>query len=288
MSIRSTTDHLALHWEPIAGQHGTLAADFEVIRPALQVRFFGFFEVLYENISLPLGHNGRALSILKYLLAHRRDRPVSRDFLMDWLWPHSTPRKARWSLNSAMYDLRRTLDQWPKPVRAAEIISYRNGYYSLSSEIRFYTDVEAFDGHRVSARRLEMERNTEEAAREREKAVALYRDDYLVENLYEDWTMIERERLSNSYLEMLSQLACQYAETGRFRDSIHHCYQILDKDPCHEDSYQLLMRCYANLGLWSRAFDQYRLCEQMLGQQYGVAPSPETRRLYKELLESSR
>ena len=287
MTIRSTTDRPALYWESLAGQRGVLATDLDSVRPALQVRFFGFFEVLYDNVSLPLGHNGRALNILKYLLTHRK-APVSRDFLMDWLWPHSAPRKARWSLNSAVYDLRRTLDQWPGKIRAAEIISHRNGYYSLSPEIQFYTDTEAFDEHRVRARRLEMEQDIEESVKEREKAVALYRDDYLVENLYEDWTMIERERLLNTYLEMLSQLAGHYFEAGRFRDSIHRCYQTLHREPCHEDIYRLLMRCYARLGLWSRAIDQYRLCEQILGQQYGATPSPETKHIYRELLENSR
>lgn len=287
MTSRSTSDHLALYGNPFTGQHRILAAEFKAVRPALQVRFFGFFEVFYENGSLPLGHNGRALNILKYLMV-RGQRPVSRDFLMDWLWPKSTLRKARWSLNSAIYDLRRTLDHWPDATGASEIISHKNGYYALSPEIQLYTDIRAFDDHRANARRLEMEQNKEASAKEREKAVALYRDDYLVEDLYEDWTMIERERLSNSYLEMLSQLAGHYEKAGQFRDSIHRCYQTLDKDPCNEASYQRLMSCYAHLGLWSRAFDQYRLCKQVLEQQYALTPSPETKNLYKKLLKESR
>lgn len=287
MYLRSTSDRPAFYGSTSDVQPGTLASGFGLVRPGLQVRFFGSFEVLYDNNPLPLGHNGRALSILKYLLA-RRQGPVSRDSLMDWLWPNSAPRKARWSLNSAVYDLRRTLDHWPEAAGASGLISHKNGYYSLSPGIKLSTDTEVFDNHRVNARRLEMEQNAEASAKECEEAVALYRDDYLVEDLYEDWTMIERERLSNSYLEMLSQLAGYYADVGRFRDSVNRCYQILDKEPCHEDSYRLLMRCYANLGHWSRAFDQYRLCEQMLGQQYGVTPSPDTRSLYVKLLGDSR
>jgi hypothetical protein len=29
---------------------------------------------------------------------------------------------------------------------------------------------------------------------------------------------------------------------------------------------------------------QYRLCKRILGQEYGTAPSPETRSLYRDLL----
>jgi len=49
------------------------------------------------------------LTILKYILAHRRGRPVSQDYLMGWLWPESDPKWARWSLNSAVHALRKML-----------------------------------------------------------------------------------------------------------------------------------------------------------------------------------
>jgi hypothetical protein len=57
-------------------------------RPALRARFFGHFELLCDGEAIHLGRNGKALAILKYLLAHRT-RPVSQDHLMGWLWPES-------------------------------------------------------------------------------------------------------------------------------------------------------------------------------------------------------
>ena len=67
-------------------------------RPALRARFFGHFELLCDGETMHLGRSGKALAILKYLLAHRA-RPVSQDHLMGWLWPESSLKKARWSLN---------------------------------------------------------------------------------------------------------------------------------------------------------------------------------------------
>ena len=62
------------------------------------------------------------------------------------------------------------------------------------------------------------------------------------------------------------------------------CYRALDKDRCHENSHRLLMLCYARMGQRDRAMRQYRLCEKVLGQEYGTSPSPETRFLYENLL----
>jgi DNA-binding SARP family transcriptional activator len=262
--------------ETFPGEHSVEA------QPSLQVRFFGHFELLCDDDPMPLGRNGKALTILKYLLANRT-RPVSQDHLMGWLWPESNLKKARWSLNSAIHGLRKLLSGCSSSV-SMNYVFLEDGYYRLSPGVRVTTDVENFDERQEQGRRLEKDRRMREAAIEYEKAIELYRDDYLIEDLYEDWTMVERERLANSYIDLLGRLAVYYMEVGQHQECIRACYKVLEKDRCHEDSYRLLMECYARLSLRARALHQYRMCEQILGQEYGTSPSPETRSLYMRLL----
>ena len=254
-------------------------------RPSLRVRFFGHFEVLCDGEPMPLGRNGKALTILKYLLANR-SRPVSQDHLMGWLWPESNLKKARWSLNSAVHGLRKLLAGCPSSPSGVSYVLLEEGYYRLGPDLRVATDIEEFDEHYDQGRRLECEGRLGEANEEYEKAVGLYRGDYLVEDLYDDWTMVERERLANAYVDMLDRLAANYMETGWLRESIGTCYRALEKDRCHEDSHRFLMACYARMGQRGRAMRQYRLCEGVLSQEYGTSPSLETRALYQDLLEN--
>ena len=262
--------------ETVLGQYVT------GVQPYLRVRFFGHFEMLREGEAMHLGRNGKALTILKYLLANH-NRPVSQDHLMGWLWPESNLQKARWSLNSAIHGLRKLLSGCSSSV-SANYVFLEDGYYRLSPHVRLATDVDDFDTHHERGRRLENERRVREAAIEYEKAIELYRDDYLIEDLYEDWTMVERVRLANAYMDLLGRLAVHYMEAGQHQESIRACYRVLEKDRCHEDSYRLLMKCSPRLGLRARALHQYRMCEQILGQEYGTSPSPETRSLYLKLL----
>src|SRR5918997_1706284 len=264
--------------ETVLGQYVT------GVQPYLRVRFFGHFEMLREGEAMHLGRNGKALTILKYLLANR-NRPVSQDHLMGWLWPESNLKKARWSLNSAVHGLRKVLGSCPSS-NDLNYVLLEEGYYRLGPSVRVTTDVDEFDAHYERGRRLEKARRVDEAAVEYERAVELYRGDYLVEDLYEDWTMVERERLANAFMDMLERLAANYMETGRLRESIGACYRALGKDRCHENSHRLLMACYARMGQKGRAIRQYRLCERVLAQQYGAYPSPETRFVYQGLLDN--
>jgi len=253
------------------------------VRPSLQVRFFGHFEMLCDGEPMPLGRNGKALTILKHLIANR-SRPVSQDHLMGWLWPDSNLKKARWSLNSAVHGLRKLLAGCPSSPPGVSYVLLEEGHYRLCPDLQISTDVEEFDAHYEEGRRLEGAGRMEEAAAEYEEAIRLYRGDYLVEDLYEDWTMVERERLSNAYTDMLGRLAEHHMGAGRPQEGIRACYKALEKDRCHEDSHRMLMRCYARLGLRGRALRQYRLCERTLVQEYGMFPSPETNALYERLL----
>jgi LuxR family maltose regulon positive regulatory protein len=147
-----------------------------------------------------------------------------------------------------------------------------------------WTDTDEFEARYERGRHLERTQRKPEAAAEYEEAIELYRGDYLPEDLYEDWTMVERERLANAYMDISGRLAGYYMETERCQESIRICYQILERDRCHEYGHWLLMKCYARLGLPGRALRHYRLFEALLKRDWGTAPHPETRDLYRKLL----
>jgi DNA-binding SARP family transcriptional activator len=273
---------------------GAMPPDYESLshgtihdQPVLQALFFGHFEVLFRGEALPLGRNTKAVEILKRLLVSRSE-PVTRDSIMGWLWPESSFERARWSLNSTLHALRKILASWPEFATVSDPILCEKGAYRLCPTVRVETDMDEFDVTYEQGRRLEKAHRTQEAAAEYEKAIELYRGEYLVEDLYEDWTMVERERLANAYVDMLGRLAVHYMEGGHYQEAIRACYRLLEKDRCHEDSYRVLMRCYVSLGLRDRALHHYRLCKVVLEQKYGTPPSSETQALRQSILRGER
>jgi DNA-binding SARP family transcriptional activator len=206
---------------------------------------------------------------------------------MGWLWPESDLRRARWSLNSAIYALRKLLNcAAPSTVLSSfDYILLEEDGYRLSPEVKVFSDIEEFDARCKEGYRLERAGRNPEALVEYEKATELYRGDFLVEELYEEWTRIERERLADAYTDLLRRLAINYMETGQLQESVQTCYQALEKDRCNEDTHRLLMECYVRLGQRARALRQYRLCEQALENECGTTPSSEIRALYVSILK---
>lgn len=262
-----------------------LAEEALPTRPDLRVCFFGLFKINCEDKTLPSCRNIKALAILKYMLSHR-DRPVSRDYLMCWMWPEANLKKASWSLNSAIYALRRFLGDHLPIKHASRFVVCDGGHYHLCPTLRLQSDVEEYDRLYRRGCRLAASGKTFDAVAEYKRAIKLYRGDYLCEDLYEDWTMIERERLASNYVYMLDQLADHYLEIGHHQRAVEVSYKILEKDPGYEENHRRLISCYGQLGLRELALKHYQLCRRVLKGKYGIDPSEDTHAAYRRILGS--
>jgi LuxR family transcriptional regulator, maltose regulon positive regulatory protein len=228
---------------------------------SMRVRFFGYFELLCADRVVPLRCNSKAQTILKYLIINRQ-HPVSRDYLMGHLWPEASYKKARWSLNTSIYTLRRLVESTLPQGTCKNLILQEQGHYFLDPSIQLWVDKDVYEDYYVLGRCFEKKGRREEAAAEYEKAIKLYRGDYLIEDLYEDWTMIERERLSHIYTSILSSLADYYTHVQLYHESIQICYRLLQSDRYNENAYALLEESYEGLGLHERALRQRLMPEE--------------------------
>lgn len=251
-------------------------------RDGLAIRLLGRFEVVRAGATVERWRRGKSRVLLKYLAAHRQ--PVPRDALIELLWPDAAPDDALNNLRVVLHALRADL-------RSAGDLDGRDVGFILSdgSTIRLnpaapiWVDADAFSAHVSRGRLYERQRRLPEATREYEAAEALYRDDYLVEDTYEDWTHVRREELKDQYLMILARLADHCLHLRDAEGCIARCHRILEKDVCREDAYRRLMRSYALLGQRSRAAQWYALCVRTLRQEFNVGPSAQTQALYQQI-----
>jgi DNA-binding SARP family transcriptional activator len=118
---------------------------------------------------------------------------------------------------------------------------------------------------------------------EYEVAIGLYNDDFLLDDPYEDWPVLTRERLRVMYLEALDRLGRIYFAQGQFAACSNLCQLMLATDNCREDAQCRLMRCYARLGQYPLALRQYQVCVEALHTELDIEPSLETTDLYERI-----
>jgi LuxR family transcriptional regulator, maltose regulon positive regulatory protein len=252
-------------------------AEISDYRPAtggLEVRCFGAFEVARDGVVVHDWRRDKARTLLKHLIARRGS--ISRDILLDLLWPELDTESAARNLRVTLHALRRAVSGKHAD---GDFVLTRADAYELNRDKDVWIDIEVFSSLVETGRRLERQGRPSAAMGRFEAAQLLYRDDYLIEDLYADWTFGPRERLKDDYLLVVTRLADAALEAGDDERCIEYCHKLLARDPCREDAYQRLMRCHTRLGRRSRALRWYQLCRETLQRELGLEPNEVTRGL---------
>lgn len=247
----------------------------------LQIFAFGRFDLAVGGHQLPVEtwQRRQALTLLKLLVAHGA-RAVSRDFLIDCLWPNAEVRSARGRLKVVLYYLRRQLRG--AGVDGDVVETAGDGYVLRRDAV--WIDADEFAARVVRGRDRERRQDWAEAADQYDEARRLYRGPYLGEDMHAEWCAAERDRLREIYLEMLAGLAECQARLGRHPEAVAACQAALAEDPCREDAHRALMRNLARLGNIDAAIAQYRQCQRTLSRELDVEPMPETRELFRRIV----
>lgn len=233
----------------------------------LTLSLFGSPLVEQNNQRIPMV-TGKTTALLVYLAVTQQRQ--SRQSLMALLWPNSDTKRARASLRRSLADLKKTVGaQW---VQADGEMLY------LDPEAMVQVDVWQFQ------QLLATEQPTNIA-----QASQLYADDFLAgfnlpdAPLFDEWLFFERETLRQQLAQALEKLIQWQISQGSLEEAIPYSRQYLALDPLHESAHVQLMHLYAHTGQTAAALRQYDLCQQVLMEELGLEPLPETTELYQQI-----
>jgi Predicted ATPase len=138
----------------------------------------------------------KAAALLAYL-ALRPHRQYGREELADLFWPDATPESARVNLRTTLSSVRRTLRTTTLPGEQF-LLSQGNHTIGLAPDL-IETDVARFEA----------------AVRQKrwDEANRLYAGPFLP-GFYDDWILLERERLETLHAEVLAALAARGVASG--------------------------------------------------------------------------
>ncbi|MHB0874753.1 MAG: BREX system ATP-binding domain-containing protein [Anaerolineae bacterium] len=250
---------------------------------SLTLSLLGPFSATLNGREIGGFESDKVRALLVYL-AVEGERPQRRERLAGLLWPERPDSVALGNLRAALAGLRGAMgDREASP--AYLHISRDSIGFNLSSDHEL--DVRTFE------RLLEATQEQADVAARLEQAVALYRGSFM-EGFsladapeYEQWLLIRRERLERQALSAMGRLAAQHEGAGRYEEGLALAWRQLELAPWEEGAHQQLMRLLALSGQRSAALAHYGRCRQVLADELGTEPGPETVALYETMRKAA-
>jgi ATP/maltotriose-dependent transcriptional regulator MalT/DNA-binding SARP family transcriptional activator len=217
------------------------------------------------------------------LLVTERGRALPRDRVLEALWPEMEPDAAANNLRVTLNRLGKAIEpDRPEGAPPAYLLS-QGDTYGFNSASDHQIDAADFAEAVAEGQRATRRGQRTAAIAALRKAISLYGGPYLPDNMYEDWTVVERERLAMLFNDAAMRLGTLLLEEGLAHEAIGLAWRVLENDRAHEEAYRLLMRAHASLGERSTALRLYSRCIAVLRDELGVEPLPETTALYNAL-----
>jgi DNA-binding SARP family transcriptional activator len=247
--------------------------------PSLHILCFGHFQVLRSSEPLTLCQNRYGQAIFRYLVAQTNHRATA-DILMEAFWPDNEMKVARRKLQVAVSALRCSLNQGYDCCLGGGYILYKDQYYQINPDVTIASDRDEF----LTLYEQGRHSNDEEAIAYYERACQLYTGPCFVEDTYANWSSSQREQCMLAHSTMCNMLSEYALARGNYDDAIYQANLVLTENRCDETAYRLLMQAYTMQGCRSEAIRQYQRCEQVLHEELGVAPMPETIQAFQDIL----
>jgi DNA-binding SARP family transcriptional activator/TolB-like protein len=245
--------------------------------PLLEIVLLGPFKVLVdgEPVDERRWQRRKAKTLIK-LLAVEPHHQMHREQLAEMLWPELDPETSLANLHKIIHAARRALEpQLQQGARSSFINT--EGQQVILCASNLIIDAEVFE-QTLSAAFKSNDPNDYEAG------LAVYKGDLLIEDPYEDWAAVKREKLRLLYRDSLRRLALLYEQDGRTDLAIARLNELIARDPSNEEAHRTVMRLWARTGKRSQALLQYKLCCEAVRKELDVEPDKSTTELYNRIL----
>jgi SARP family transcriptional regulator, regulator of embCAB operon len=226
------------------------------------------------------GRQGRLL--FAYLVA-ARGRPVPRDELAEVLWEESPPATWEKALTVIASKVRSLLADGG--VDGTTALTSAFGCYRLELPKGTWVDLIAAEDAAEQAEDALSTADLDQAKAEGTLAASLVERPFLPGD-NGAWVAEKRRELADVRVRALSVLADGCLRSGDPLEAVKWAEQLTVLEPFRETGYRRLMEAHVAAGNRAEALRVYERCRQLLAEELGAYPSPETEAIYRGLLEA--
>lgn len=235
---------------------------------SIKIYLLGQFK-LHAN-DLPIELPSRPAQSLLAYLALNPGVTQRREKLASLLWPEATEANARSYLRQALWRVHKSLEggslDWEDYLQVNDID------VTFDAQSDYWLDAECL-----------LAKAEQQSVEDMIQTVNLYRGE-LLSGFYDEWIVLERERLQIAYHQKMNLLLECLIQESSWDEALGWSEQWIRLGYSPEPAFRASMIAYAGLGDQSMVSATYQRCVESLNRDLGLDPSPETNRLYQQLI----
>lgn len=246
----------------------------------LTLTLFGSPRITLDGSTLHIQRR-KAVALLAYLAVTQT--PHRRDALATLFWPDYDQTGARDNLRRTLSSLHQALHQ--------DWLEIDRNTIRLRDSADLWVDVVDFQTLLADCQRHPhpSDQTCDECLPLLSEAAQRYTGDFLTGFTladspgFDEWQAFETERLRLALAGALARLGEAYHARAEYATAIDHARRWVALDLLHEPAHRQLMQLYAQAGQQTAALRQYERCCELLNEELGVPPAPETTLLYEQI-----
>jgi DNA-binding SARP family transcriptional activator len=220
------------------------------------------------------------------LLAVNADTTVSAEHLIDELWPYGPPSTVKTIVQTYVYQLRKLFSKSFESPHGAELLVTQAGGYVLAMP-RENVDVFRFQRLTECGREALSQGRAASAADLLRESLAMWRGPVPADiasgpRLYGLSVYLEEQRLEAVSLRIDADLAID-----RHREIVGELRSLVATHRLNEQFHIRLMEALRRSGRRGEALNAYGQLRRILDDELGLEPSPEAKKLQREILVSN-
>lgn len=231
----------------------------------------------------------KPLQLLKALVSFG-GREITREWIMDSLWPEAQGDMADNSQNVNFWRLKKLLGHEAAVKLTAGSLGIDRRYCwvdiwavehiieEVKDRLRLKKIQKSDKGIQKSDERPDLEDRVN-------KVLDLYKGPFLPADAVQPWIVSARENIKEKVLRLISVYGQRCSDAGELERAVEIYRRGLEVDDMVEELYQGLMLCHARLGRKPEAIKDYRRCCSVFEAAFGIEPSERTQKIYQGLIK---
>ncbi|MBU7006025.1 response regulator [Phosphitispora fastidiosa] len=235
----------------------------------MQVRCFGRFKVIIRSSEVKF-RTGKAEELLAYFI-DCKGREVSRNEIIDRLWPDYDGDRAVTHFNTTLHYVRKAL------LRNGIQVSIEH----LRGSYRLDTSSIDCDGHRFLTRVSAADKISDITISEYEETAALYTGDYLGDNEFQ-WAERNKMLYREKYIRLIIKMADYYKTAGNYSRLVELLKTGLTHESLHSILNYRLIEALLAVKDTIAAVQYYDIYKRGLKNDLGLEPEAKFKKLMRQ------